>query len=330
MTFCYWGGKNGGKKNLRWLMSYNSKKFAVMNEHSIQLEKNQVHWDGFITKESKRQRRPRCWDISRNIEFLYYKEGHDDLQSITITKRSLDYIFHLKHQRLDVSPYYDGNGRTYKAPEIKIDDDLLEEFMSLNGTLVQYESVRHRSKKFDIPNLPKVTFNDVPEDVHLVLPHNKKSNDNFLDVELSDDWNRFTNIVPYKSNLVDHAVNAMDVWGEAMFKRQLGLSRKRVQGANQKELYKYLDKMVFTNFHELARSLKDNGIQFVYFDLDKGNYKETFEVEKEFGGFRNQTFLYLCQLARANSREERKNYLEIREIAKDYISSRGNPKDNRL
>jgi len=362
MTICYWGGVNGAKKNLRWLMSYNNKKFAVLFDHTIQIEHNQVHWDGFVTKKAKINRSPRCWDLSRNIEILYYKEGHDDLKRITMQRRDLDFIYSLKKRKetdRNSSPYSMTKGRTFHLPKVTIEPEMIDE--SLDGTMIQFEAINKIKIEADRPNVCRVQVKDIPEDVHLVLSHGNRGagliNPTYTGMNLQDDWNKFRNIVPYKTNLVDRAVNAMDIWTNMSIfnsdpiKHKLSLRAKdrhdqyvsKVKENTQaidlismlyptkEKLYEYLDNMVFNYHHSTIQELKDNGIQFEYFNLDNGDYKKTFGVEKEYGGFRNQTLHYLCQMSKAkNKKQARLLYFEIRQIAKEYIASRGNPKDNRL
>ena len=99
---------------------------------------------------------------------------------------------------------------------------------------------------------------------------------------------------------------------------------------DKQQLWKYLEKMVFTNYHDIPRMLSHSGVKFEYFDMDKDSYKETFMVEREFCGFRNMSYHYINQLKQSkNKKAARKRYSEVKEIATEFIQYMGNPKDNR-
>tara|TARA_Y100001937_G_scaffold62585_1_gene85868 strand:+ start:78 stop:1121 length:1044 start_codon:yes stop_codon:yes gene_type:complete len=347
MTICYWGGYSGGKKNVKWLMYYNNKKTCHVHQNKIDITHHKVYWDGYISKKQYR-----CWDIELNKEILYY--NGDNLESVSMTRRQLNYIFYpnapelyvscdLKkdssgnyyltdvrknsHNLIDTSWVHPLQIHNYERKKLQIDKDLAKKYINdpnLKGTFLQWEAVRQHT-----PKGKNIEINDIPE-CHVILPFYRKANLSFSGIDVSKEWNRYRNIVPYKSNLVDSALNAIDMYADDKNGVTENLCLQWYQTDKQK-LWNYLEKMVFTNYQDVPRLLKDNGVKFEYFDMDKDSYKKTFMVEREFSGFRNMTYHYINQIKQSrNKKAARKRYSEVKEIATEFIQYMGNPKDNRL
>lgn len=226
---------------------------------------------------------------------------------------------------------------------IGFDDDSLLKYLDskYDGTMLQWKAVSHITEpyrgngsklmygaKWYTTELPFIKIKDIP-DCHLVIPHSYHGNGSFHEFNMSAEWNKFKNIVPYKSNLVDSAVSAMYLWRETHGYEESNPCINWYQ-TNKQDLWNHLYKMVFEYYYTVPKRLKDHGIQFEYFDLDKGSYRETFEVPKEFGGFRLMTYYYLNEMKQAeNKTEARRDYGIYREIAKEFLEYMGNPKDNR-
>ena len=131
-------------------------------------------------------------------------------------RRDLDFIYSLKKRKetdRNSSPYSMTKGRTFHLPKVTIEPEMIDE--SLDGTMIQFEAINKIKIEADRPNVCRVQVKDIPEDVHLVLSHGNRGagliNPTYTGMNLQDDWNKFRNIVPYKTNLVDRAVNAMDI-----------------------------------------------------------------------------------------------------------------------
>jgi len=328
-------------------MNYNNKKTCSVYEDKILLVQNKVYWDGYISNDHYR-----CWDIEHNKKLLYY--NGDDLQSVSMTKRSLEYIFFPNAPELYVScdlkkdssgNYYLTDVRknsqniiddswvyplqihNYERKKLRINKHLAKKYVndpSLKGTFLQWEAVRQHP-----PKGKNIEVKDIP-DCHLVLPYRRKANDSFFGINISKDWNRFRNIVPYKSNLIDSALNAIDMWANDKITITENLCLRWYE-TDKQQLWDYLKKTVFTNYHDIPRRLKNSGVKFEYFDMDKDSYKKTFEVEREFAGFRNMSYHYINQIRQSkNKKAARERYSLVREIATEFIQYMGNPKDNRL
>ena len=327
-------------------MYYNHKKICVICQNKIDVVHHKVYWDGFISKKQYR-----CWDIELNKEILYY--NGDNLESVSMTRRQLEYIFYPNAPELYVSCdlMRDSSGKYYLSDVIKnsqniidqswvhplqihnyerkklqIDKDLAKKYMkdpNLKGTFLQWEAVRQHT-----PKGKNIEIKDIP-DCHLILPFYKKANRSFSGIDVSKEWNRYRNIVPYKSNLVDSALNAIDMYADDKngVTENLCLQWYRT---DKQQLWNYLEKMVFTNYQVIPKMLEDNGVKFEYFDMDKDCYKKTFMVEREFSGFRNMSYHYINQIKQSkNKKAARKRYSEVKEIATEFIQYMGNPKDNR-
>jgi len=280
MTICYWGGYSGGKKNVKWLMYYNHKKICVICQNKIDVVHHKVYWDGYLSKKQYR-----CWDIELNKEILYY--NGDNLESVSMTRRQLEYIFYPNAPELYVSCdlMRDSSGKYYLSDVIKnsqniidqswvhplqihnyerkklqIDKDLAKKYINdpnLKGTFLQWEAVRQHT-----PKGKNIEIKDIP-DCHLILPYCKKANQSFSGVDVSKEWNRYRNIVPYKSNLVDSALNAIDMYADDKNGVTENLCLQWYRTDKQK-LWNYLEKMVFTNYHDIPRMLSHSGVKFEY------------------------------------------------------------------
>ena len=77
-------------------MYYNNKKTCHVHQNKIDITHHKVYWDGYISKKQYR-----CWDIELNKEILYY--NGDNLESVSMTRRQLNYIFYPNAPELYVS-----------------------------------------------------------------------------------------------------------------------------------------------------------------------------------------------------------------------------------
>jgi hypothetical protein len=207
----------------------------------------------------------------------------------------------------------------------------------LKNTWVHHEAVK-RSKISKM-----MTIDDIP-DCHLLIPQvflitvlqNKKLEDD-TNKFYSQDWNRYRNIVPYKSNLVDSARNFLDLFPSKDFlDYQKGTSWKDrwdysvfdVYETDKKTIWKYLDESIFTEFESAPKKLKQYGIEFEYFDMDKDSYKKTFEIDKD-PLFRLGGYNLMDQLKNFPTKQTRDRYHRLTDIAKEYVAQCGR-EDNRI
>ena len=211
----------------------------------------------------------------------------------------------------------------------KVHKNMSEEYVEryrndpkLKNTLVHYEAVK-KSKR------SKITVDDVP-DCHVLMPCDYNDHLGEEDFYLQD-WNRYRNIVPYKSNLVDSSRNLLDLFDEdkdTSWKERWDNSVFDVYEKDKKTIWKYLDEYVFTKYEDVPKELKKYGIEFEYFDLDKDSYKKTFEIDKD-PLFRLMTYNTMDQLKNFPTKETRDRYHRLTDIAKEYVAQCGR-EDNRI
>ena len=376
MTICYWGGCHSAKKHLQNLMQINGKKFCLLYDNNIIVEENIIYWHGYLNREDHKKGLNRYWDNDSHTTVLY-RDG-DELLSVSRRRRLWGPEASRKFARLKCDIGYDNEGLKIKnasypphaliehsmhrgvilretkgnlrdGPSLKrkVPMNMSEEYAErykndpkLKNTWVHHEAVK-RSKISKM-----MTIDDIP-DCHLLIPqvflitdlqkYLKKFEDN-TNKFYSQDWNRYRNIVPYKSNLVDSARNFLDLFPskDLLDYTQKGTSWKErwdysvfdVYETDKKTLWKYLDESIFTEFESVPKKLKQYGIKFEYFDLDKDSYKKTFEIDKD-PLFRLGGYNLMDQLKNFPTKEVRDRYHRLTNIAKEYVAQCGR-EDNRI
>ena len=351
--FCYWAGNCGAKKHLQYLMQLNGKKFCLLFDNTIMLEENTVHWHGYLNKKDSKKIINRFWD-NDSYQTFFYRDG-DELLSVSRHRRKWERLDVPRRFRCDIDYNHEEGFKIINAcppPHSLIDHSIhrgavlnsqidhhlsvkrkLPKSMSeeyaeryrndpkLKNTFVHYEAVK-KSKS------SKITVDDVP-DCHVLMPYDLHlgQEDNFY----TQDWNRYRNIVPYKSNLVDSARNLLDLFDEykeTSWKERWDNSVFDVYETDKKTIWKYLDEYVFTKYEDVPRELKKYDIEFEYFDLDKDSYKKTFEIDKD-PLFRLMTYNTMDQLKNFPTKETRDRYHRLTDIAKEYVAQCGR-EDNRI
>lgn len=135
----------------------------------------------------------------------------------------------------------------------------------------------------------------------------------------ADQFKNITNIIPYKSNLIDYFTTTLNVLyfsdpkedtGSYYSERSSGL--ENAWNNNREKVFAALDNEV-----GVARCveiiLKNKGISYEYFCLDEDDYRTTFNLDKTITeNFTNLNF---------NKEEPRYKFLEM--VCKEYISTRG-------
>ena len=344
-------------------MKFNGKKFCVLSENNILVEENVIHWYGYLNKKDSKKRINPQWDNDSHQTVLY-RDG-DELLSVSRHRRKWERVNVFPPARCDIGYDHEeglkitdasypphslihhsihrGVTSKIKIGEFKVNKNMSKEYAKrykndpkLKNTWVHFEAVRKSESNY------LMTVDDVP-DCHLLIPYD------YLRVAREDptsfysqDWNRFRNIAPYKSNLVDSARNFLDKFdartlqeGHQDLLRQETSWRERwdnsvfdVYKKDKKIIWEYLDKGVFTEYEGIPRELKKYGIDFEYFDLDKDSYKKTFEIDKD-PLFRLMTYNTMDQLKNFPTKEVRDRYHRLTDIAKEYVAQCGR-EDNRI
>ena len=353
MTFVYWGGNASAKKHLLRNLSLNNKKYVQADDYKIKLHDHTCHWNGYVRKHDELYRTNECWDITeRSSTFYHDKKGK--LVSTYKEHRKLEYVFPVFDVYYNIE--YDENyvpTISYRYPpggvtggaatkiyrplrptnnadgeisEVLIDSKYAKRFKkNPPSSMLHYEAVsQYPPKKGE----KKMTIDDIP-DCHLIIPNSKQAKA-YSGYKLSEDWffqqdwNRYRNIVPIRTDLLDFArINC----------GSFGISSPHEENTVL-QIYKEEKERIFGHFDHLIaqsqtmmRKLKKEGISYEFFDIDKGSYKKTFELNKEFG---RTSFVPIYHELRNcdNKRAARANFQKITEIAKEWLHLRNYPKNN--
>ena len=344
-------------------MQLNGKKFCLLYDNSIIVEENIIHWHGYLNKEDHKKGINRYWD-NDSYQTILYRDG-DELLSVSRNTRRWERISQLKFARLLCDIDYDNEeglkiknasypphsliehsmhrgvvirgNKNKPSLKRKVPKRMSEEYAEryrndpkLKNTMVHHEAV----KKSKISKM--ITVDDVP-DCHLLIPFNQsflhqiEGQEDNTNIFYSQDWNRYRNIVPYKSNLVDSSRNFLDVFDyqkKTSWKERWDHSVFDAYEKDKKAIWEYLDKNVFGVFESTPEKLKQYGIQFEYFDLDKDSYKKTFEIDED-PLFRLGGYSIIDQLKNFPTKQTRDRYHRLTDIAKEYVAQCGR-EDNRI
>lgn len=326
-------------------MSFNGKKYCILKGDTITIEESIIHWHGYLNKKDSKTIINRYWDKESHQTTLY-RYG-DELLSFSRQKRQWQRVNTANQLRLDIDYDYEEGLKlvnvNYPSHSL-IKDSLHRGVISktdlkynsstmskeyaerykndpkLKNTMVHFQAVKNSKKTKNI------TVDDVP-DCHLLIPYNPHiGKGDRTTAFYSQNWNRFRNIVPYKSNLIDAARNMLDIYNRNnTWKEKWDNS---VFNTDRKKLWTYLDNQIFTTFEAVPKELKKHGIEFEYFDMDKDSFKKTFEIDKD-PLFRLLTYSTMDALKNFPTKEVRNRYHRLTDIAKEYVAQCGR-EDNRI
>ena len=297
--FVYWGGCTGAKRFVKKLMIYNDKSYVEHYPFHI------VHAKHICHSAPKPLRYDSQWDVTRKADIISRKIETPNQSSVKTTgwERDTDFV---------------NMGLEAMGPSHR----------SLGGFQVRGIEDRYfyrdrykiKNKSKDLVELP---ITDIPE-CHTVFPYHRRAAYSFDGVKISDWFRSHTNIVPYKSDLVESAINQLDNWGEYFPDSDPWWK------VDKKKVWHHLDLTVFHMWYKVEGRLREAGIDYEYFDLDKDDWAKTFHVQKNLP--RQIMHHVYCQMNRLEKEKKKKAYEDYRrmtEVAKEYIISRGK-KDNRL
>ena len=353
MTVCFWGGFATGKKQLLHNFKLNNKKFCLVDDYNIKFSDNICHWNGYVNEHDNLNRTSQCWDITERIKILYH--GKTGLCSTYKKSRKLKFVdtFYKGYARKKkvlsilkdlVTDTSDEKLRAvekiamlpFSSQTLIMDDSYAKMFREdpkYQDTLCHFESLQQLPPEKWVKK--KISIDDIP-DCDLIIPHRNfasgyKGWERVDEQFFQQDWNRYHNIIPYKSDLVDYARNGIDLFCIEQLRYDThNLHKHTILEDYQKHkerLWRYLDFVVFGSDF-LQKTLRKAGIKFEYFNLDKDSYKKTYGLEKEFP----RTFCSptLNDIRNSNHKvTARKNYQKLTEIAEEYVASCGR-EDNRI
>ena len=352
MTFVYWGAFASHKKHLLKCCVLNNKHYVEANDYQIRLFHHTYHWHGYVNRQDEVNRTKLCWDVTERST-TYYHDQNDVLQHTFKENRKLDYVSHLfdinynfeydENYAPVVSYRYPPGGITGGAdtkihrplrPTHNADQDICyvdisKEYASKfkenpPSDMVHYETV----SKYPPKKGKKMTIDDIP-DCHLIIPNIKQAK-RFSGYKLSEDWffqqdwNRYRNIVPIRTDLLDFARNSLFNFGMSSPHEENSVFSAYKE--NKKKVFGYIDHLLEQS-QDMMKALRKYNISHEYFDMDKGSWKKTFELEKE---FTRTAFLPVTYELKncVNKKAARANFHKLTEIAKEWLHTRNYPKNN--
>ena len=348
MTFCYWGGNCGAKSFVRSLLQYNSKNYARIFPYIVEYIHPTCHWIGEKVNEHS------IYDYTKKVSRIHrHIDKPEELLSVSHTVRKVDYISGLIRMQkgrlkvsLDKNHQLQYSGVHYPISAIIPDEldacvslrgygrseniEYSEEFSSLKykDTLMYYETIGNCRKSNNFGKLMSVSIDDVP-DCHMIMPFANLANSSFEKAIIPDTFNRFTNILPIKTDIIESAINQLDNWND-YYNESPCNEVFNWYHFDRKRLWRYLDFRVFEANYKIERKLRSYGIKYEYFDMDKGDWAKTFQLERNLP--RLLTHHVYVQVRNAKDKKSaRKNYHRLRDIAKEWYAERGRErKDNSL
>jgi len=301
--FVYWGGQTGAKKNLKKLLIYNSKDYVEHYPYNI------VHAKHICHHTPKLLRYDSLWDTSRKADITSRRVDNPD-EIITVStgwERDIDCMCMLYNNNT-----CDTSHRIFGGFAEGSDAD----------RFFYRRRYKIKNNPKQVPALVELPLSDIPE-CHLVFPYHRRAMYSFEGVKFSDWFRSQTNIVPYKSDLVECVINQLDNWGEYN-------SDKPWWKVDKKKIWEHLDLTVFVMWYKVEKKLREAGIEYEYFDLDKDDWAKTFHVQKNLPRqIMHHVYVQFNRLEKEKKKKAYEDYRRMTEVAKEYIISRGK-KDNRL
>ena len=278
MTGCnYWALPNMGKRHLMKLSHSNNKSFIkTAGKYYFYKDYEGVRKTFFVRKgESKVETREKVIR-TKNIEV---SKNHKFLSKCTHTSFE---------EREDLITQYFGNKNERYPPDILMKDKDPVEVFFTNKWFVElqkhfpiYPSANYLDTFLEpfILSDSKCIRSIVDElcDVDIIFnpltvmgkgifdaPSDSKEDE--LETYVLDLYKSRKNILPYKENLIDCFASK--------------LKRANSNGKDKKEVWNHLDGFV-RNFRKLEKYLQHKGIEITYFNMDRDDYKETFDFERD-------------------------------------------------
>ena len=358
--FVYWGGFNGAKKYVKRLMGLNSKCYVEMYPYSMIHHKHKCHWFGRNTK------RDLIWDITIDKDLVHRHVDSPGLLTSSKHIRKVDYLQGGLHGGKSgrIWPEME-NGRVVIKSNLEVADSFIspDDIVRLirfgpNDTIgfgrlkdplrnkedqrgfldikwkdssMYYEVLKRNVVNDNSRKLIELTPDDIPK-THVVFPYITRANYQYEDVKIDGDkFKDYINVLPYKTNLVDCAINALENWGE---NRQGGNGKPNkvmhLYKTNKKELWKYLDCIVFDMNYMLERKLIDAGIKYEWINIDKDDWAKFFKVERNLPRLmRGENIAFTILTTSKYKKTIRKNYRILEDISREWFADK-NKKDTRL
>jgi len=334
----YWGYGATGKTCLEYQHLYGGKSFAWISEFCAKTRFGTVHLTGF--KNNKK-----WWDLEVTNNIWHKRIDEDKVRVVSNTQRKLCYILggmnrsvNMRYMQIFPMNYLDPDleAKPKKRGQntLSLGTKGLKKYSQLKykNTQAYFSAINNQSGKCKTGILEPMSPKYYPKDAHTICPYvlSNRCGDTYRSINRPlDEWFQDQrNIVPFKSDLQEYAVKFLDGFGDFRRGTKWGVDVIQALKDDPKFVYDYLDYNIFTVPRIHAERFKQYNINFEYFDLDKGDYKKTFDLSRTLS--RNLDNPVIHQLRNTKKKKEvLEKYFILYDIAEKYLKTRGR-KDNRV
>ena len=334
----YWGYGACGKTNLEYQHMYGGKSFGWIGEFCARTRVGKVHLTGI-------QNNKKWWDLEVTNHVWHKRKDEDKVRVVSNHQRKLSYIlgccnrsFNMRYVQAFpmnyLDPDLDAKPKKRGQNTLRLNTKGLKKYSQLKyaDTQAYFSAINNQTGKCPTGILEPMTPKYYPTDAHTICPYvlSNRCGDTYLSMNRPlDEWFQDQrNIVPFKSNIHEYAVKFLDGIGDFRRGSRWGIDVMQALKDDEKFVFDYLDYNIFTIPRIHAERFKQYNIEFEYFDLDKGDYKKTFDLSRSLS--RNLDNQVIHQLRNTKKKKEvREKYFKLCDVADRYVKSRGR-KDNRV
>tara|TARA_B100001093_G_scaffold334158_1_gene319108 strand:- start:377 stop:1393 length:1017 start_codon:yes stop_codon:yes gene_type:complete len=328
----YWGRKSGGKLHMRFLSKLNSQTLVISDNFFTITEDQYIIKEKYTVKNRGVSPDGRLWiDIIIDGK-TYYRLDEKSLKLYCSEYRNQGVKklhFHTYDAYINPSQVQQSSGRhkeyydKFISNRIFSDEErkrILHDTEKINTVL--YNKALDEERK-NCCQLGYTTLNlnarEIFEDVDILLIDNYDIIEQKISVghyemppQLLKIIRESTNIVPIKSNLLDHVVLMLDSFSHHTGHKYCD-TPVQIYKENKNILWEYLDTEI-GQVHKVVKSLESKKIPYQYFDLDTDSYKDVFDFELDLPrDYTSYCFTWKNHMDR---------HADLEKIAKEYISLR--------
>ena len=329
----YWGYGATGKTNLEYQHIYGGKSFSWIGKFCARTRSGTVHLTGL-------QNNKKWWDLEVTNTIWHKRKDEDKVRTVSNTQRKLSYIlgcpsrsYKMRYVQMFpmnyIDPDLDAKPRREGRNTLRLNTKGLKKYSQLKyaDTQAYFSAINNQTGKCPTGILEPMTPKYYPTDAHTICPIDLANK--WGDNEPLDEWFQDQRIIlPFKSDLYEYAITFLDGLGDYRRGNKWGHDVMQALKDDEKFVFDYLDHNIFTILRVHAERFKQYNIEFEYFDLDKGDYKKTFDLSRSLG--RNFDNAVTHQLINTKKKKEaRERYFRLYDVADKYLKSRGR-KDNRV
>ncbi len=329
----YWGYAATGKTCLEYQHLYGGKSFSWIGKFCARTRSGTVHLTGL-------QNNKKWWDLDVTNTIWHKRKDEDKVRTVSNSQRKLCYIlggigrsFNMRYMQVFpmnyIDPDLDAEPKKREQNTLRLNTKGLKKYSHLKyvNSQAYFSAMNNQTGKCPTGILEPMIPKYYPTDAHTICPFELIGR--LGDNEPLDEWFQDQRIIlPFKSDLYEYAITFLDSLGDFRIGNKWGIDVIQAFKDDQKYIYDYLDYSIFTVPKIHAERFKKYNINFEYFDLDKGDYKKTFDLSRSLS--RNLDNQVIHQLRNTKKKKEsRERYFRLYDIADKYLKSRGR-KDNRV